>query len=249
MRTVTIAAFLPLLATAFVMQPLPSTRGTESALFYSDKVVPSFIASPVLQQVYPKMLEYKQKYGHPNIPLGSSEGRQCYTLRRLQIQQKLSDEEVSLLKNLGFRFDSLEDVYYEFDFDDMFDRLLAYEAENHNTYQIPKKYPNDPELGAWVTGLRRLGNDVVKDEHAQRLNEVSFTWVSTRKCGSKFMKQYRELVERVGEHGREDLVGDEPIQKWIAAQRLVRKRGELSDTRFHYMQELLGEDWMEQAKK
>jgi hypothetical protein len=50
------------------------------------------------------------------------------------------------LNELGFRFHSLEDVYYECDFDEMLFKLTLYYKE-FQTYQIPKKYEPDPELG------------------------------------------------------------------------------------------------------
>lgn len=248
-------SLIPLVADSFVVQPRFSPRSTSGVKvsvelsYKSDDtvdVVPSFVKSPVLQQVYPKLLQWKEQYGNPNIPLGTSEGRQCKTLRRLHIQKKLLDEEVTLLQELGFQFNDLEDVYFEADFDDMISRLQDYEKEHQDTYQVPKKYPPDPELGAWVTGLRRLSPSGVAPEHADRLNAMNFTWVSKRKCGSKFMQQYRALVERVKEGDGRGVLQEEATLEWIAAQQQARKRGTLSDTRFHYLQELIGEDWMEQ---
>ena len=239
--------------------------------------VPRCITSSVLAQVYPYLLQWRDEYGHPNIPLGTPQGRMCQTLRRLQIQQKLTDDEVKLLQDIGFRFASLEDVYHEFDFDVMLEKLVAYEQREQNNYQIPKKYAPDPELGAWVTGIRRVmaaqnrnKNDdqqlqtpqqqhqgVVDPHHIQRLDAIGFSWISERKCGSKFMSQYRELVtqlnnvdaaeeEEESTMKRDEILQQEKVQTWIAAQREARRRGGLSDTRFHYMQQLLGDDWMDE---
>jgi hypothetical protein len=131
------------------------------------------ITSPVLQQVYPALVEWKQTYGHPNIPLGSKEGRQCQTLRRLRIQNKLLADGVAWLKQLGFIFTSLEEVHRQADFDEMFQRLMNYEQEHpNNNFQIPKKCPSDPELGAWETGIRRLGPDGVDHLHSHKLTQV-----------------------------------------------------------------------------
>jgi hypothetical protein len=247
------AAVLPLATvSSFVIQPqnrhTQPQRSSLKPLFVAESsILPSCISSPVLQQIYPSLLQFREEYGHPNIPLGTSEGRMCYTLRRLQIQQKLNDEEIQLLTDLGFRFNSLEDVYFEFDFDEMMAKLVEYEQEHQNNYQIKKKYPQDPELGAWVTGVRRVAAEGrVDPDHEERLNAINFSWISTRKCGSKFMKQYRELVARVETESIQDILKESKIQTWIAAQREARRRGGLSDTRFHYMQQLIGDDWMEE---
>jgi hypothetical protein len=202
------------------------------------------ITSPVLQQVYPALLEWKQTYGHPNIPLGSKAGRQCQTLRRLHIENKLLVDEVAWLKQLGFIFTSLEDVYRMADFDEMFQRLMDYEQEHpNNNFQIPKKCPSDPVLGAWVTGIRRLGQDGVNPLHSRTLDQVGFAWQSTRKCGSKFMDQYRKFIEQVQEQGREAVLSESKTVTWIKAQQEALKRGTLSQTRVHYMGDLFGEDW------
>lgn len=85
---------------------------------------PDFVESIVLKQVYPAMVRHKKTYGNPNIPLGSSDGKKVKTLRRLAFQNKLNENEVDLLKSLDFRFNNLEDIYEEADFDECLDRLL-----------------------------------------------------------------------------------------------------------------------------
>lgn len=189
------------------------------------------------------MIKHMEEYGNPNIPLGTSDGRKCDTLRRLQIQQKLSREEVSLLQEMGFRFDSLEDVYEKVDFEEMLKRILSYKDEYEaDGYQIPKKFANDPELGAYVTGLRRLGPTGVDPAHAQALEDIGFVWKSNRKCGSAFMKQWRAIRDRVQTEGEGVLKQDEEILKWVQAQRDAN----ISETRGHFMAQLFGSEWRNQ---
>lgn len=211
--------------------------------------IPLFIKSPVLSQVYPALVSHKEKYGNPNIPLGSTDGKRCKTLRRLHFQNKLSDDEVALLTDMGFRFHSFEDVYYECDFDEMLGKLMDYRAE-YDTFQIPKKYEPDPELGAWVTMLRRLYR--TKDlptNQIEKLNDVGFEWISTRKCGSSFMSRYREVFSKLGEATEAGvdvsklLIEDEELKKWIIGQRVAYENGNLSESRVQYMDEIPGVDW------
>lgn len=242
-----------------------STKDTEETTDFTipnddeiSKTIESF-SSPVLRQVYPKLLEQLSEFGNPNIPLGTSDGRQCETLRRLAIQQKLTSTEVEALDTIGFRWHSLEDVYYTAEFDKLFQRLLDYQAmiqkkikegtEDANVSLFPpKKYAKDPELGAWVTGLRRVGRDGVTPEHLEALEKINFAWVSQRACGSKFMQQYRALCERLEKSADNDgsskeVWKDEAVQQWIKAQRDAASRNGLSETRQHYMETLLGKDW------
>jgi hypothetical protein len=206
--------------------------------------VPSFIQSPVLKELYPDLLRWKETYGHPNIPLKNPGGKLCLTVRRMHIQSKLQPAEIQWLSDIGFIFHSLEEVYKFADFDDMLARLMQYERTHpESNFQVPKKCPEDPELGAWVTGLRRLGQDGVNPEHERRLNEVGFKWISSRQCGSKFMLKYRDLVEQVELRGLDEVLSDPETVPWIKAQQEALKRGGLSQTRVHYMGQLFGDMW------
>lgn len=216
------------------------------------------IDSPVLQNVFPALLQHCRIYGHPNIPLGSTAGRHCETLRRLQIQQKLSTRDVALLQEqVGFRFYSLEQVYETANFEELLERLEAYAAKHDNDWSPPKKYAPDPELGAWVTGVRRVGREKVDPMHAIALETRSggrFQWTSPRQCGSQFMIQYRALQERLSEtKDKNKAVWNDPtVRQWVRAQQEAAKRGTLSETRKHYMAQLLhssqDNDWIEQER-
>lgn len=228
---------------ALVLRYSPE-NDSESADAAVELMLPAFIQTPLLKELYPDMVQWRETYGHPNIPLKNPGGKLCLTLRRLHIQSKLQPDEVEWLSSIGFIFHSLEDVYKYADFDDMLARLLAYEeAHPSSDFQVPKKCPEDPELGAWVTGLRRLGQDGVNPEHERRLNEVGFKWISSRQCGSKFMLKYRELTEQVELRGLDDVLSDPATVPWIMAQQEVLKRGGLSQTRVHYMGQLFGDMW------
>lgn len=201
------------------------------------------IVSPVLSQLYPELLQYKKEYGHANIPLGSEAGRKCNTLRRLRIQEKLSSSDIDLLDSLQFTWHSFEDVYIQQKehFDDFIRRLREYSAANEGDLSPPKKYPADPELGAWVTAVRRLyGTGEVDASHVQILDEMGFQWNSPRKCGSKFMQQYRSIQERLKSGEKTSvLLSDPSIESWVKAQ----QQANLSETRKHYMTQIFGNDW------
>lgn len=236
-------------STKLAPSPLNYARGDDKDLLSSSRspeLMSSFITSPVLKQAYFQLLDWKQIYGHPNIPLTNNGGKACQVLRRLRVQNKLLVEEVEWLDSIGFNFHSYEDMYTASDFGEMFDRLVLYES-NHpgNNFQVPKKCEEDPELGAWVTGIRRLGKDGVNPEHERRLCEINFAWKSERKCGSKFMIQYRDYVQQAEQVGRDKILQNHETILWIQAQQRALKRGSLSQTRVTYMETLFGENWQE----
>lgn len=224
------------LAPSFAFISNLSSYRNPTRLTYSEETE---IVSPVLKSLWPHLRANIQTYGHPNIPLGTSAGRQCQTLRRLHAQQKLTASDVALLESLNFTFYNLEDIYASQleQFDELLERLLQYQTECGDL-SPPKKYAPDPELGAWVTALRRLRRvDGVQASHVQKLDEIGFLWESPRKCGSEFMKVYREI------QADSDWANNPNYLKWIRAQQ--KQSDALSATRTQYLRELLGDDWAE----
>ena len=192
------------------------------------------------------MLAYQQTYGHVNIPL--PQGRPLVTLRRLRTQNKLANRDIELLDGMNFTWHSLEDVYAQNRdrFDEFVARLQNYAFENNGDVSPPKKYAADPELGAWVTGVRRLFTEnQVDPEHVETLNQLNFQWISPRQCGSQFMLKYREIQERLAaaadDNEQEEIWRDPTVTNWIRA--VQQQHESLSTTRQHYLAQLLGEDW------
>jgi len=246
-----------------------STLSTAESSPPPTPTVPPCIRTPVLKKAYPAMIRNIERYGNPNIPLGSKEGTYCKTLRRLAFQNALSPDETTLLADLGFRFNDFEAVYEEADFDDCLDRLLRYEEGAGSNYQIPKKYGPDPELGAWVTVVRRIGRENIEEERREKLDAVGFAWKSTRKCGSSFMSAYKALRSRlesfcepvggggvvgesddiavvwkvVDEESLGEVLRDEAVGKFLRKQKAALEGGTLSESRRTYMDRLPGFDW------
>lgn len=217
--------------------------------------LPDFIETIVLKDVYSALVSFRTQYGHPNIPLGTVDGRKCEILRRMQRQGKLPSKEVFLLKEMGFRFDSLEDIYDKADFDVICERLVRY-RKDYGNLQVPKKFKSDPELGAWVAMVRRLGVDGVRSQEERLiLDEIGFEWKSTRKCGSAFMSDFREILAKLegsrtrrGGDGVEELLNDDKsILDWVKMQRAAHNSGLLGEARVGYMNQLLsfGINWKE----
>lgn len=202
--------------------------------------------------MWPELQTFIATHGHPNIPLGCSAGRQCDTLRRLFTQHKLHESDVALLNTVKFTWHSLEDVYATSDFELLYDRLVAYQQLTNGNVSPPKKYAPDPELGAWVTGIRRAAAVQPLDaKHVQALDKIGFEWVSPRVCGSKFMTQLRALKEQkaaaIAADPEDDLWEDAAVRQWVGAQQHAAVTGTLSETRQQYLAQLMGADWKERV--
>lgn len=171
----------------------------------------------------------------------------CSTIRRLYFQNKLTEDEVSLLENLGFSFLSFDNIYFEANFDSMLQRLIQYEEKHKDNYQVPKKYPFDVQLGAWVTNLRRLGpNSIdISPEHKKVLNQINFSWTSKRKCGSSFMTNLRQVRSALDSCTgvSSDVIDvnlclNHDLRTWLVAQREARAKGNLNEMRVNYIEDL-----------
>ena len=106
-----------------------------------------------------------------------------------------------------------------------------------------------------IIQIRRLGRDNIETSRREKLDEINFAWVSTRKCGSSFMKNYRSIKERVyaccdesnkkitNSDGLKAVLADPDVKKWIDAQREAAALGNLSEPRCEYLDKLPGFDW------
>jgi len=198
------------------------------------------------EAMFERLVEYKGKWGSADAVLGTELGRWCTTQRRLRANGVLENGKVQRLEELGLSWDSPAHIQpAESDWAEMCGRLAAYRAE-YGDGQVPKKFKKDPELGGWVAAVRRRGPEVLDPEKSAAVEAAGFEWVSTRKCGSAYMKSLRELQDFQKMHGHcaverlrepsDDLV------RWCEAQRSARRKGKLSDERTEYLA-AIGFEW------
>ena len=77
------------------------------------------------------------------------------------------------LNALGFVWNTLDAAW-----DERFEELTAYK-EVHGDCNVPRAWPENPQLGYWVAKQRTAytkGN--LSEEHVQRLNASGFVWKS-----------------------------------------------------------------------
>ena len=181
---------------------------------------------------YRELSTYRSTWGTADAPLGDSLGRWCRTQRQQHAEGKLSDERVAKLDALEFSWknptelstDELEAIW-----DENVESLRAYVLE-HGNGQVPKKYKLNPRLGGWVAAVRRRGPDALPLERRSALEDAGFEWISTRKCGSAFMKNFRAL--------RDLPKGEAPppeLTAWAEAQKKLAEKGGLSAERRDYL--------------
>lgn len=110
-----------------------------------------------------------------------------------------------------------------------------------------------------IIQIRRIGRDNINEDRRKKLDNIGFAWASTRKCGSAFMSSYRPLKERllrccdtddatrtgyvVNESKLKQILAENEVKRWIRAQAEAASKGNLSQARCDYMDQLPGFDW------
>ena len=184
------------------------------------------------EERYRELSTYRSTWGTADAPLGDPLGRWCRTQRQAHAEGRLDAERVAMLDALEFSWknptelsaDELEAIW-----DTNVESLRAYVLE-HGNGQVPKKYKLNPRLGGWVAAVRRRGADALPLERRASLENAGFEWISTRKCGSAFMKNFRAL--------RDLPKGEAPsqeLQAWAEAQKKLAAKGGLSSERRDYL--------------
>ncbi|EEC44448.1 predicted protein, partial [Phaeodactylum tricornutum CCAP 1055/1] len=165
--------------------------------------------------------------------------------------------------------------YYDKQWDQMFERLLAFRDENGHC-MVPKRFPPDMKLGTWVHTQRIQYRKLpvigrLTDDRIHRLEELGFIW-SLR---DDWQKHYEELKEYKKSNGHCNVparyVPNRRLGIWVSAQRQQykivqtppelrpRRSAPLTDDRIELLNELgftwtirsrdsLGESWTQRLQ-
>lgn len=166
---------------------------------------------------------YKTK---DNISLGAWVGHQ----RRLYRENKITEEEIGLLNQIGMVW-SLSD----YEWMKMYDLAVNYYHTNGNLY-VPKDYKTDDNvlLGAWVERQRKMYQDKkLSKNEVILLSEIAMEWSKT---DDKWMKNYELAVSYYNVNGdllipsRYKTQGGINLGTWIKHQRKRFRTGIISST-------------------
>ena len=81
----------------------------------------------------------------------------------------------------------------------MYTRLQAYQEE-HNSCDVPQRYPQDPQLGKWVSYQRHHHKKLTK-EQCDQLEAIGFQWRSSYQTfKNQWTKMYTRLQAYQQEH-------------------------------------------------
>ena len=184
---------------------------------------------------------FKAQHGHCDIPLKYPEnprlGRFVNNMRTHRNSGKLAADRIAKLDALGFvwsssrRSDVGEDGISEA-WRARFEELRTYKS-SHGDCNVPVRWPENPQLGAWVSMQRELKKQgSLQPKRVKLLEELGFAW---RAIGEPWEVRYAELLEFKEKHGNCDVPRESPenppLGIWVVNQRSKRKRGKLTPDR------------------
>jgi hypothetical protein len=193
---------------------------------------------------------FKAKNGHCEIPLKYPEnpklGRFVNSMRTQRNSGKLSADRIAKLDALGFLWVSSRKALIDGDgisaeWQARFDELLRHK-QTHGNCDVPAKWPENPQLGNWVSQQRQLQKSgAIKPERQRRLEEIGFDWRSDShkaEWATRF-DQLKAYKERFG-NCRVPVRWEENPQlgRWATQQRNKGKKGRLSPEKERLLNEI-----------
>ena len=137
--------------------------------------------------MFDKLVAYTEEHGNANVPAKYPKLGRWVSNQRSR-SGNLSPDCLHKLQSIGFVFNKQEK-----DWNDMFDKLVAYKDEHGDT-EVPAKYKSDPKLGAWVSTQRqqywKANHGTLTDDRINRLIGIDFAF-------NHYEKYWNDMFEKL----------------------------------------------------
>ena len=188
--------------------------------------------------MYEALVAYRQAFGHCRVRSTGKSGLAKWVEKQRLAKEKgkLSAERVRRLDELGFSWR----VKHEAKWEAKYDALAAY-WESHGNFRVPSLEMEHADLAHWVAvqrHKRRIGK--LSAERVRRLDELGFPWEAQRRRPATWEAMYEALAAFRKAFGDCEVPGKGPpgLAKWVAAQRLAKRKGKLSEVQVRRLDKL-----------
>ena len=184
--------------------------------------------------MFHRLVDYQQRHGDCNTPYRYPQDRQLgvwvCTQRRTLKDAPLDNERRQKLDRLGFTWQPKEKGE---SWDEMFNRLVDYQQQ-HGDCNTPYHYPQDRQLGVWVSNQRQnLKHAPFDNERRQKLRSIGFTW--KRLEMPSWDDMFNRLVAFQQQHGNCKVplkyALDKALGTWVNTQRYNLKNAPSDNVR------------------
>ena len=164
--------------------------------------------------------------------------------RRARRKGKLSAERVQRLDELGFTWEITTEAKQEARWEAKYEALAAYRRA-HGHCRVPLTVTDDFSLARWVFDQRRARRTgYLSAERIRRLDALGFRWdvqgEAEQMERAKWEAKYEALVAycRTHSHCRVPSKDYSHLSKWVARQRVAKRKGKLSAERVRRLNKL-----------
>jgi hypothetical protein len=183
-----------------------------------------------------QLSQFRAQHGHCDLSEDEDLKSWAQLQRTAQAEGKLDPERKAQLDALGFPWAGSVDRRW----DEMYDRLKEYHAENGNS-DVPAKWNKDPKLAAWLSAQReRRKKGQMTAEEILQLDSLGVTWKS-RDRGT-WEDRYQDLLKFKEINGHCNVPFDyketAKLGPFVNSMRSRKAAGELSEERMRLLEEL-----------
>ncbi|MEB2690595.1 DEAD/DEAH box helicase [Chlamydia suis] len=185
-----------------------------------------------------ELQRFREEHGHCKVPHKYPQnpflGVWVCVQRRCFKEGMLAEDKVARLEEIGFVWDVLKEAWEE-----NFLELQRF-REEFGHCKVPHRYPQNPDLGSWVSVQRKtFKSSELSEDRIARLEEIGFVWDVLEE---EWEKNFLELQRFREEHGHCNVPHKYPkspqLSVWVSNQRKDFKKGDLSEDRIARLEEI-----------
>lgn len=194
-----------------------------------------------------ELLAFKTEHGHcdvpGNYPANPSLTFWVHNCRRMKKLGQLAPQRVQQLETIGFSWNVRKRRFVARDWDAMVAKLAAFKARHHHC-NVPQACPDDPELAAWLHGVRcnkRAGR--LDPDRIRQLDELGVEWDrGEARWWTMFGMLFQYKLKHCDCNVPGNWTGNPELGTWVKALRASRKNNRLSEERIRQLDQL-GFEW------
>eukprot|EP00984_Skeletonema_dohrnii_P010540 scaffold4110_cov77-Skeletonema_dohrnii-CCMP3373.AAC.5 len=193
---------------------------------------------------YQELVAYKDEHGDTLVPQNYPDnpllGKWVTNRRNNRKNNKLTKERIDKLNEIGFVWDVREAAW-----ENMLQQLKQYKDERGDTL-VPQNYPDNPQLGIWVTNQRaqykrklRGQSTQMTDERVDKLDEIGFVWDPFDYAWNEMLQQLMKYKEVHGDTlVPQSYAENQQLAIWVDTQRQKRKNNKMAPERVNKLNDM-----------
>ncbi len=187
---------------------------------------------------YGQLLDYKEKEGDCNVPANYKDnrslGKWCNTQRTMKKKDKLAQDKIDQLNEIGFVWDQLEAAWRE-----QFAALKAFK-EKEGDCNVPYNYKDNPSLGLWCSQQRHWKKKGKLDQRRINLLEgIGFVWDQLEAAWKEQLDELKAFKKENDHCNVPANYKDNPsLAEWCNTQRKMKKKDKLDQDKINQLHEI-----------